>query len=168
MHTALTSTTPTHRPLIARLLQECSTDLQRACGEDAGAGGALLATLDSYWDSPARQALLIRFNDCPVGVALVEHHCVFGQAEGHTIVALCVERTCRRLGVGQSAARQIFDMFPGRWEIATSALNVPATAFWRGVVDRYTDGRYDERWLHAGRYHYIVQLFQAQPPCAAL
>lgn len=168
MQTALTPTTPAHRPLIARMLQECSADLQRACGDDAGAGGALLAALDGYWSTHARQALLIRSDDCPVGVALVEHHCVFDQSEGHTVVAFCVERACRRLGLGQTAARLIFDMFPGRWEIATFALNVPATAFWRGVVDRYTDGRYDERWLHAGRHHYIVQLFHSRPPGPAL
>ena len=161
MQTALTSTTATDYPVIAHLLRECSAELMRAWGEDAGLGAALLATLDGEWGAPSRDALLIVADGWPVGAALVEHHCVFDQGEGHTVAAFCIERAWRRQGVGQAAAGQIFGMFPGRWEIATLAQNVPATAFWRGVVDRYTHGRYDERWLHKRNTHYIVQLFQS-------
>ena len=159
MQTALTSTTTTEYPVIAHLLQECSAELLRFCGEDAGVGGALLASLDSGRAAPSRDSLQIVADGWPVGAAVVEHRCVFDQGEGHTVGAFCIGRAWRRRGVGQAAAMQIFDLFRGRWEIATLAQNVPATAFWRAVVDRHTRGRYDERWLHKDSSHYIVQIF---------
>jgi predicted acetyltransferase len=38
----------------------------------------------------------------------------------------------------------MFDAFPGRWEVAETARNVEAQAFWRAVIGRYTRGRYEE------------------------
>jgi len=54
-------------------------------------------------------------------------------------------RPNRGRGVGQGAARLIFDRFAGRWEIIEYLRNPNAVRFWRRVVARYTQGRFEER-----------------------
>lgn len=50
----------------------------------------------------------------------------------------------RRTGLGTWAATQLFDRYPGRWKVTQVSTNVPAQAFWRMVIERYTGGRYEE------------------------
>lgn len=45
-----------------------------------------------------------------------------------------VMRKHRRVGVGREAARQVFAMFPGPWQVRQLQGNDAATAFWRSVV----------------------------------
>ena len=54
-------------------------------------------------------------------------------------------RPNRGRGVGQGAARLILDRFAGRWEIIEYVRNPDAVRFWRRVVARYTQGRFEER-----------------------
>ncbi len=49
----------------------------------------------------------------------------------------------RRRGVGEAAARAVFDQFRGRWEVEQLAGNLPAVAFWNRVVQGYTGGHYE-------------------------
>jgi predicted acetyltransferase len=51
----------------------------------------------------------------------------------------------RRRGVGRSAVQIIFDRLCGKWEILEYLRNPGAVSFWRKVVGRYTQGRYQER-----------------------
>ena len=68
-----------------------------------------------------------------------------------------VLRKYRGRGVGASVATQLFDRFPGKWEVRELAQNVAALAFWRAVIARYTDGRFvevawDERQRGPGQF----------------
>ena len=49
----------------------------------------------------------------------------------------------RRRGVGRTAARMVFDLFPGGWEVSQWRSNLPAQRFWKQVIDEYTAGEYD-------------------------
>ena len=40
----------------------------------------------------------------------------------------------RRGGIGTTAAREVFAMFPGRWDVHQIAGNDGATAFWRNAI----------------------------------
>lgn len=51
----------------------------------------------------------------------------------------------RRRGVGDAAARLVFEAFRGRWEVEQLAGNLPAVAFWNRVVSDYTGGRYERQ-----------------------
>jgi predicted acetyltransferase len=59
-----------------------------------------------------------------------------------------VSRPNRGRGVGQGAARLIFERFAGRWEIIEYLRNPDAVRFWRRVVSRYTQGRFEERVIN--------------------
>ncbi len=160
MQIALNPATPSDQPLVARMLRECREELAHTCGDDAGEAEALAAALGDYWGGPGRHALLICADGEVEGFALIERWRCEREA-CYRVAGFYVARSCRRRGLGRAAAEAVFARFPGCWEVATIAVNVPATAFWRGVVDRYTDGRYSERWLHEGSAHWIIQLFRA-------
>jgi predicted acetyltransferase len=91
--------------------------------------------LDSYWLEPGRVPLLVRIDDRLIGFALlnaVGHG--FGEID-HNMAEFFIVRKHRRGGVGTAAARQVFSLYPGRWEIAVARRNAGALAFWRQAID---------------------------------
>jgi predicted acetyltransferase len=48
----------------------------------------------------------------------------------------------RRAGIGKYAARTIFDMFPGPWEILQHKQNRISILFWDSIVKKHSEGRY--------------------------
>ena len=73
-------------------------------------------------------------------------------------------RKYRRRGVGEMAARAIFDRLPGSWEIRERPSNVDAVAFWRRVIERYTYGAFREETWNDGTWQGPVQFFHAPHP----
>jgi predicted acetyltransferase len=70
-----------------------------------------------------------------------------------------VMKKYRRLGVGRSGARFIFDQHRGKWEVGQITLNEPARAFWLRVISEYTSGRFTEQELHDKRWDGFLQCF---------
>ena len=73
-----------------------------------------------------------------------------------------VMRKYRRAGVGSEFAARLFDIFPGRWEVAQVAPNTEATLFWRSVIRAYTSGNFDERIENSDKWRGPVQTFDAR------
>jgi predicted acetyltransferase len=71
-----------------------------------------------------------------------------------------VTRNRRRLGIGQMAVHLILSRFAGRWEITEYLRNTEAVTFWRRVVARYTQGRYQERIVNGE----VRQVFDSAKP----
>ena len=78
------------------------------------------------------------------------------------IVEFFVMRKYRRSGAGEAMARSVFDRFPGRWEVREIASNLPAQAFWRTIIGRYTDGRFEERTWDDEKWRGPVQFFDSR------
>lgn len=53
-------------------------------------------------------------------------------------------RKYRNKGIGRYVACSIFDAFPGKWRAAQMVGNTPAQAFWRRVINKYTNGNSKE------------------------
>lgn len=106
--------------------------------------------LDSYWNEPDREALLIRADGRVAGFALVNTFAHSGSATDFSMAEFFVARKYRRLGVGQAAAAAVIGERPGQWEIAVTRGNLAGQAFWRRVVAGKrgveTHDRADERW----------------------
>jgi predicted acetyltransferase len=68
------------------------------------------------------------------GFALVNtlSHC--GERIERNMAEFFVARKYRRPGVAVEAARQVFAMHPGTWEIAVAQRNAPAKAFWPKAI----------------------------------
>jgi predicted acetyltransferase len=103
--------------------------------------------LDGCWTNPKRQPFFIRVDGMPAGFAIIderEQSKLTGERDVRELTELFVMPAFRRVGVGERAATQLFDRFPGRWELGVLEQNVAALPFWRNVVGRYTVGRFAE------------------------
>ncbi len=118
--------------------------------------------LDSYWSEPDRFPFLIFVNSEIVGFVLINSYvCLVENNGARSIAEFFVMRNYRRRGVGKSAAFQIFDRFPGKWEVREIEANAGGQKFWRKVIKEYTRGTYTETSLKNDLWHGPVQCFES-------
>ena len=159
--TSLVPATPGDRPCIESLFQFYGYDLSDVLALAVGPDGRYRApSLDAYWTDPRCHPFLLRVGEEVAGFALVQQRSRLTGDEGVSDVAeFFVMRRYRGKGVGEAAARSIFDRFPGPWEVRERRENVNAIAFWRRTIGRYTQGQYDETVLDDERWRGTVQRF---------
>jgi predicted acetyltransferase len=104
--------------------------------------------LTSYWQNKNEHAFFIKFQSELIGFALVE--CGLN-GEPHSINEFFVIKKYNGKGYGAMAAMKLFSMFPGSWKITQIHNNYPAQAFWRKVINQYTNGNYYEYYDSKGR-----------------
>ena len=158
------------RPILRRLMELYLYDFSEFDLADIGPRGLYTYPyLDAYWIDPNRHPFLIRVEGRLAGFVLVTR---YSYLNGEVDLALgaawvigefFVMRRYRRQGIGEAAARQVFDRFPGAWQVAQLRENTPATAFWRKVIGRYTHGQYQEHQLDDENWCGPVQTFQSPP-----
>ena len=148
------------KPVLRNLLELYLHDASDVHQQDVGPAGLYgYLYLDHYWTDEGRYPFLIRADGRWAGFALVnEHAVVFPGAR--SVSEFFVIKKFRRLGVGRRVACQIFDRFPGAWEVRQLAANAPARDFWRAVVGDYTGGRFREYYLDDERWHGWAQVFK--------
>ena len=95
---------------------------------------------DSYWSDGDRYPFLIRADSAIAGFALVR----FDEQGRADMAEFFVLRAHRRGGIGSAAARQLFEMFKGRWQVRQEPRNVVAQKFWRGVISEHTGGDFED------------------------
>jgi len=136
----------TERPVLENLFQLYAYDWSELGWLDVGRDGRFAApSLAAYWQADDRHPFLIRVDGQLAGFLLVAARSrLTGTIGVFDMAEFFVMRKYRRRGVGFAAAAAAFDRFSGRWEIRQRDENVAATAFWRRVVARYTDGSYQE------------------------
>lgn len=120
--------------------------------------------LDHYWTEPDRYPFLVRVDDKLAGFALLRRGTYFPRQEDQTetpmiIAEFFVMKNYRRNGVGTQVAFQLFDRFPGRWEIAQEPNNIEGQDFWRRVIGDYCGGDYLEFVLDDSNWEGPVQFF---------
>lgn len=129
------------RPLIAALFQFYAYDFSELrpvdpgdfeLGEDGRFGP--YDGLADYWTAPGRAALLIRVGARPAGFALIDTRSRRGGVVERNMAEFFVARKHRRHGVGRDAARRIFALYPGRWEVAVAQRNAAAQVFWPRAI----------------------------------
>jgi predicted acetyltransferase len=105
--------------------------------------------LDLYWLEPGRYPFLLWVEKHLAGFALVVERSLIEPTErGYDMAEFFVLRRWRRRGIGEAAARQLFDHFPGEWWIVQHEANSHAHAFWRTVVRRFAGDAVVERPWH--------------------
>ena len=104
---------------------------------------------DIWWDKPSVLfPFLITVDDLPAGLAFVATP-PYTPCPPHIQYYLnefFLLRPFRGHGVGQEAARQVFDQFRGHWELQTAVTerNSRAQTFWRKTLTAYTKGTHSE------------------------
>lgn len=165
MQIELVETTTALKPVLNALFGFYQYDFTEFTGEDVGDDGRFDATemIERYSrGDPLRQGFLMRVDGKWAGLTLL-HRGAFlvDDPEMMDIVEFFVMRKYRRSGAGEAMARAIFDRFPGRWEVREIAANLPAQAFWRRIIGRYTASRFEEQTFDDERWHGVVQFFDS-------
>ncbi len=106
------------KPVLRHLIELYLYDFSEFTGEDVGDHGLFgYRYLDHYWTEPDRHPFFIRVGERLAGFVLVRK-CPGDDGDSESSIAeFFVMRKYRRRGVGRVAARRVFDMFPGRWEV---------------------------------------------------
>ncbi len=158
---SVTPATPADEPIIRNLLQLYAYDFAEFMQWDLPDSGRFPDEIvDGCFDGGRRHPFLLRGDDRLVGFAIVDlgSH-LTDDPSVRDVAEFFVARNHRRRGVGESAARALFENFGGRWEVRQKEENSGALAFWRKVIARYTGGRFDERFCDDTRWRGPVQSF---------
>jgi predicted acetyltransferase len=161
MNVQITAAKPDDQARVGALFELYAYDFSEILGLDVGDDGRFRAPpLDAYWTDPRRHAFLIRVDERLGGFALVQERSRLTGEEGVRDVAeFFVMRRYRHHGIGERAARWLFDRFRGRWEVRQKPENEAATAFWRRVISRYSGGSFEDVEWDDARWRGPVQRF---------
>lgn len=117
--------------------------------------------LDAYWQEKGRIPYFILIDGKYVGFILLNK--AFKRLQdptGFAVAEFFVMRAYRRQGVGEFAAREIFNLYPGSWEVSQVMINPVAVSFWNRVVDAYTNGNFTKTVLAGDTYDKQVLIFK--------
>ena len=115
--------------------------------------------LDHYWTEETRHPYLVRVDGKLAGFALIRLLTKEDSTPYTYMAEFFIMRKYRGKGVGQAAAFHLFDTYPGEWEVSEIARNLPAQAFWRKIIGRYTGGNFEEVAMDDGD---VAQTFVAK------
>ncbi|NUM46450.1 MAG: GNAT family N-acetyltransferase [Anaerolineales bacterium] len=166
MNISLTPIAPQEKTILQRLMQLYLYDFSEFTGNDLDKFGKYPFALTEFWNNPQRRPYLIRVGDHIAGFVLVGLHATSLLAppkKVNFIAEFFVMKKHRKHGVGEFAARWVFDQFPGDWEVDQIAENLPAQAFWRKIIHRYTNGQFQEVVLNNENHDGPLQYFSNRP-----
>jgi predicted acetyltransferase len=148
------------RPVLSRMLELYQYDLSDVWPQDLDMHGEYGFAVDRYLRNPRLSAILLLVDEKYAGFGLVDPDVTFPE-NTYWLGQFFVMKRYRRAGLGQRAARFIFDHFPGKWEVGQMPRNHAAQAFWRRTISQYTGGQFVEHELHDERWDGFIQCFDS-------
>ncbi|MFF2877978.1 GNAT family N-acetyltransferase [Gottfriedia sp. NPDC057991] len=98
--------------------------------------------LEKYWRELDYQAFFVLYKEELIGFALIE---TSSESTPNCIEEFFIIEKYKGHGFGKKVAIELFNKFPGKWSISQIEKNEPARAFWRNVIQYYTNGNFTER-----------------------
>ncbi|MBC1911272.1 GNAT family N-acetyltransferase [Listeria booriae] len=95
----------------------------------------------NYWTNPEYHPFFIKVDGALAGFVMIRSNGEFSNVEQFFTLKYYAGQ-----GVGRAAAKQVFDLFPGKWRVLQVKNNYAAQAFWRKVISEYTGNRYFEKY----------------------
>ena len=135
------------KSVLRQLLELYSYDFSEFDDNDVNNHGFYGYTyLDYYWTVDTRHPFFIRVDGKLAGFVMIsDYSFILPEKSANSITEFFVMRKYRRKGIGKTVAFQIFDLFPGKWEVIQMGENAPSIHFWEGVVDEYTNGNFTKQ-----------------------
>lgn len=99
--------------------------------------------LSSYFEQLDRHAFLVKVSDELAGFALINKIGSSPDVDWNVGEFFIISKFQGR-GIGRYVAERIFDQFPGIWETAQIPENTAAIDFWKKVVDKYSNGKFEK------------------------
>ncbi len=168
MNIEVNPATVNERPILRQLMELYQYDFSEFDSADLTPFGFYdYPYLDHYWVEPERSPFLVRVDGNLAGFVLVARYNYFtGLKDCWVMAEFFILRKYRHQGVGEYAARFIFTEFPGNWQVGQIHENQAATTFWRKVINRFSQGNFQEIILDNENWHGPVQTFNSRPPQA--
>lgn len=142
------------KPVLRNLMELCLHDSSEFNGDEVGEHGLFgYNYIDFYWVENGRFPFFVRVDGKLAGFVLVRTL----DENTRSLAEFFILRKYRRKGIGRIVAHRVFNNFPGKWQIAQEAVNLPAQAFWRAVIGEYTNGRFQE--ITQAGWHGPIQEF---------
>jgi predicted acetyltransferase len=122
-------------PVLQQLFELYCYDFSELLRLPLRATGRFEIPVGDWWTREGHFPFFIQRGDELVGFALVRRGSrITGADDVMDVAELFVVRSARRSGIGAEAARQLFERFPGPWEIRVRETNASALAFWSRVA----------------------------------
>jgi predicted acetyltransferase len=152
--------TMAEKSILAHLLQLHSHDMSEFNGAEVGDDGLFgYEEFDLFWTEKERHPFLVRAAGKMMGFALMIEEEIDDHLPSCFMADFFIIKKHRGQGIGQAAAFQLFDLFPGTWQVSELTRNLAAQAFWRKVIGRYSGGDFEEEPLESGNG--VIQRFNA-------
>lgn len=154
----VTRASDAERDLLQRMLELYQHDLSDIWDQDLDANGEYGYALDRYWNDPTCTPYIIRVDEHAAGFALVDNKI---KIPGGTfwMDQFFIMKKYRGQGVGAVAAKRVFTLHPGEWQVGQMTANYAAQVFWRRVIGEFTKGNFAESELTSGWWQGFVQRF---------
>lgn len=99
--------------------------------------------LDNYWTEKNRWAFFVMVDHQLAGFAMVNDYPEVPDVKvDYTLSEFFIMYKYRRCGVGKYAAKKVFDMFHGKWQLERHPKNEGSVYFWDKVINEYTKGNF--------------------------
>jgi len=130
------------KSVLRQLMELYNHDFSEYTKEDVNEHGLFgYSYLDYYWTQERRHPFFIKVDGCFAGFVLVGTGRRYSNNEkANSIAEFFVMRKYRGMNVGSFAAKHVFDLFNGEWEVRVLNANKPALSFWKKVITEYTNG----------------------------
>jgi len=153
---------PEDRLPIYRMLELYQYELSDIWDQDLDGHGEFGYALDRYFQSSNCKAFVALVAGKYAGFALADRATKVA-ADGNWMDQFFVLKKYRRVQVGATLARAVFEALPGYWEVGQMPANLPAQAFWRRTIGEFSDNAHTEHAITAGWWQGIVQAFNSPP-----
>jgi predicted acetyltransferase len=101
--------------------------------------------LDFYWQEPDRHPFIFLSNGNLAGFALVRHNLEPTDNSFYWEMAeFFIVRRYRRLSYGAAAAKNLWQHFPGNWQLRVLDGNLAGYLFWQPLIQNFTNNAYSE------------------------
>ncbi len=126
--------------ILANLLELYAHDFSEFYGVELEPDGRFgYKNLPLYWSEPGRHPFLVRVDGKLAGFALVKKgSAISGDANVWDMAEFFIIRGYRRRGVGTRLAREVWNRFPGAWQVRVLQSNVLALKFWGHAISSFT------------------------------
>lgn len=131
---------PEQEPVLANLLELYAYDFSEFRDIEIGPDGRFgYSRLPLYWSVADRHPFLVRMNGRLAGLILVKRGSeISGDATVWDMAEFFILRGYRKRGIGTQVAHQIWEQFPGRWEVRVMESNLLAFRFWVNAISKFT------------------------------
>ena len=160
----LVKATIQQKVVVKHLLELYKYDFSEFDNEDVDEQGVYGYTyLDNYWTEPdERFPFLVKVDGKYAGFALIRK-IKKGSEFYYSMAEFFILKKYRKKGIGKQVAFQLFNLFPGIWEVAEIEENISAQKFWRKVISEYTNNDFNEfekdDWqVHIQTFHILTNI----------